>query len=79
VLAKGERPHPRRSYGRGGSLHDAADDSAIGENVVIWRHARYQSLPLRLKNLRRAELLVTLWRGLDRRDAQAAGNGDESR
>jgi len=24
-------------------------------------------------------LLVTLWRGLDRRDAQAAGNGDESR
>jgi hypothetical protein len=32
-------------------------------------------LPLRLKNLHRAELLVKLWRGLDRHYA-AAGIGD---
>jgi hypothetical protein len=42
----------------------------------IWRRAQSQPLALRVKNLRRAELLVTLWRGFDRRDAKAAGNGE---
>jgi hypothetical protein len=41
----------------------------------IWRRAPSQPLPLRLKNLHRAELLVKLWRGLDRHYA-AAGIGD---
>jgi hypothetical protein len=35
----------------------------------IWQRAPSQPLPLRLKNLRRAEQLVMLWRGFDRRDA----------
>jgi hypothetical protein len=42
----------------------------------IWRRAPSLPLPLRVKNLRRAELLVTLWRAIDQR--KAAGNGDES-
>jgi hypothetical protein len=36
----------------------------------IWRRAPSQPLPLRLKNLHRAGLLVMLWRGIDRRDAK---------
>jgi hypothetical protein len=32
------------------------------------------ALPLRIKNLRRAQQLVILGRILDRRDAEAAGN-----
>src|SRR5260221_13163220 len=32
----------------------------------IWRRAPLQPLPLRLKNLHRAELLVKLWRGVGR-------------
>src|SRR5215831_14750931 len=35
VLAEGKRPEPRRAYWRGGRLHDAADDSAVGEHVEI--------------------------------------------
>jgi hypothetical protein len=31
----------------------------------IWRRAPSLPLPLRLKNLRRAELLVMLWRGIE--------------
>ncbi len=31
----------------------------------IWRRAPSQPLPLRLKNLHRAELLVKLWQGFD--------------
>src|SRR5262249_56158671 len=35
VLTKGERPHPRRSYGRRVYLQDAADNTAISKHVVI--------------------------------------------
>jgi hypothetical protein len=35
MMPKGQRPHPRRSHWRGMHLQDAADDSAIGENVEI--------------------------------------------
>src|SRR3989442_14109319 len=35
VLPESQRPQPWRSHRRGRSLHDATDDSAIGENVVI--------------------------------------------
>jgi hypothetical protein len=38
----------------------------------IWRRA--PSLPLRLKNLRRAEQLIILWRAHDRKSEEAAGN-----
>jgi hypothetical protein len=39
----------------------------------IWRRAPSMPLPLRIRNLRRAQQLVTLGRILDRRDAEAAG------
>ena len=39
----------------------------------IWRRAPSMPLPLRIKNLRRAQQLVVLGRILDRRDAEAAG------
>jgi hypothetical protein len=42
----------------------------------IWRRAPSQPLPLRLKNIQRAELLVKLWQGFDRHYAEAAGIGD---
>ncbi len=43
----------------------------------IWRRAPLQPLPLRLKNLHRAELLVKLWQGFDRHYAQKpVGNPD---
>jgi len=35
VVPKGERPQPRRTFGRRGCLHDAADDDAVGNHVVI--------------------------------------------
>jgi len=35
VLRKGERPHPRRAYGRAVHLENAADDSTISEDVAI--------------------------------------------
>jgi hypothetical protein len=31
----GERPHPRRALRRGDNLHDAADNLALGEHVVV--------------------------------------------
>src|SRR5215470_10405853 len=34
VIAERERPHPGRSYRRGVGQEDAADDEAVGENVV---------------------------------------------
>jgi hypothetical protein len=43
----------------------------------IWRRAPLQPLPLRLKNLHRAELLVKLWRGFDRH-YEAAGRAGPS-
>src|SRR5438045_512073 len=30
-----QRPHPGRSYGRGVSLEDTADNFAIGEHVIV--------------------------------------------
>jgi hypothetical protein len=30
-----QRPHPRRSYGRGVGLEDAADNSTVGKHVEI--------------------------------------------
>src|SRR5215510_8226553 len=35
VMAEGQRPHPRRTNRRRVHLHDAADDGAIGEHVVV--------------------------------------------
>src|SRR5438128_9899414 len=35
VISEGECPHPRRTNGRGGDLQDAADDSAIGQHIVV--------------------------------------------
>jgi hypothetical protein len=35
VVPEGERPCPRRPYGRGVGFEDAADNGAIGEDVVI--------------------------------------------
>src|SRR5215813_2063799 len=35
VVAKGQRPHPRRTHRRGVNLKDAADNSAVGEHVEI--------------------------------------------
>src|SRR5258708_13961289 len=35
MMPKGERPHPWRSHWRGVHQHDAADDTAVGEHVVI--------------------------------------------
>src|SRR5262245_24493915 len=35
MLPEGERPHPRRTNRRGCRFHDAADDNAVGEYVVI--------------------------------------------
>src|SRR5262249_30511748 len=35
VVAKGQRPEPRRIYRRGRRLHDPADDDAIGNHVVV--------------------------------------------
>jgi len=33
VMAEGQGPHPRASYGRGVYLEDAADNFAVGEHV----------------------------------------------
>ena len=33
MMAKGQRPHPRRTDGRRVHHHDAADDVALDENV----------------------------------------------
>jgi hypothetical protein len=44
---------------------------------AIWRRAPLLPLPLRMKNLRRAEQLAMLWRAIGQRDAEAAGIGDE--
>src|SRR5262249_25075315 len=35
MLPEGERPHPGRANWRGVHLHDAANDSAVGEHVEI--------------------------------------------
>ena len=35
VIAEGQGPHPRASYGRGVYLEDAADNFAVGEHVEI--------------------------------------------
>jgi hypothetical protein len=35
MMPKGQRPHPRRIYRRGGGLNDAADNDAVGEYVEI--------------------------------------------
>src|SRR5215831_19342672 len=35
MLAKGQRPHPRRTNRRGVKLEDVADDGGIGEHVEI--------------------------------------------
>src|SRR5262249_17876613 len=35
MVAKGQRPHPRRTLRRGVHLHDAADDGTIGEHIVV--------------------------------------------
>jgi hypothetical protein len=35
MLSEGQRPHPRRTDRRRGQLHEAADNNAIGEHVVI--------------------------------------------
>src|ERR1700730_2971407 len=35
VISEGQRPHPRRSYRPGMGVEDAADDSPIGEHIVI--------------------------------------------
>src|SRR5262249_19000914 len=35
VMPEGERPHPRRTKGRGVNLEDAADDNAIAEHLEI--------------------------------------------
>jgi hypothetical protein len=34
-MAKGQRPHPRRTLRRGVHLHDAADDGTIGEHIEV--------------------------------------------
>src|SRR5262245_54079888 len=35
VVPEGERPHPRRAYGRRGGLEDATDHRTIGEHVEV--------------------------------------------
>src|SRR5262249_31419987 len=35
VVTVGERPEPWRAHGRGGSFHDAADDLALTQHVVV--------------------------------------------
>ena len=35
MIAKGQRPHPRRTLRRGVHLHDAADDGAFDEHVEV--------------------------------------------
>ena len=35
MVAKGQRPHPRRTYGCRVHLHDTANDDAIGEHVEV--------------------------------------------
>src|SRR4029077_12137016 len=35
MVAKGQRPHPRRALRCRVHLHDAADDCAVGENVEV--------------------------------------------
>jgi hypothetical protein len=44
--------------------------------IVEILHPPSQPLPLRLKNLHRAELLVALWHAFDQRYAEAVGIGD---
>jgi hypothetical protein len=35
VVPKIQRPHPRRTYRRGGGLYDAADYDVVGKHVVV--------------------------------------------
>src|SRR5262245_15244213 len=35
MMSKGKRPQPRTSYRRRVGLHDAANDDALGEHVVV--------------------------------------------
>src|SRR5262245_59768784 len=35
VVSESEGPHPGRADRRGGGLHDAADDFAAGEHVIV--------------------------------------------
>src|SRR5215831_6215937 len=35
VMPEGECPHPRRAYGRGGGVEDAANDNAICKHVKV--------------------------------------------
>jgi hypothetical protein len=46
VVPVGKRPHPWRSQWRGGGLHDAPDDDAVGEHVeVVGSKARFPPMP----------------------------------